>query len=548
MGTHRRSLTRLGGWMLLGALAGAAVVLLMLAAARSLAPQRYVGSVLLYASPVRGDSSHGRRRLQVALNDPDFLSSVVQTAEVSTASAAQLARSVTLRPSSSSAALTELTAVANEQDDLTAALNTVAVALVQRRRDIAARQVGSRIADISTEMDALQARLTAVDAYLKTVTLPPWASASATALGSLEAERFELALATRRGQQKTGAFERQLAVLDARIEQLRLGIGGGEPITAEIFDAAVSRAAIPGQIAHLLEARETLRGQRLAEADLRIVRPATVARVPPPVRRGLWAAVFGAAIGALAVLLQWAGRPVKKRHRDGPTLESHLHVRVIGSIASALVDYGDRKMRPLAQTHPQHLAVDGVRSLHLALRVLGAQRETDGPIVMANADESQNAGHVLANLAMLAANRGERVLLIETDSGDSVLSSLFTTGTSTTLSTIMDTDTLSRKGKPRGEGGRIRFVVADDDDSPDPPVPGAFVHYFDRVYVRSHCIDRATALLKAYGGGLGVLVGGDDLPIRQWQSARDAWRESDQPLDGLIHCGHRIEERLYADV
>ena len=379
------------------------------------------------------------------------------------------------------------------------------------------------------------------------VDLPAWASASATALGALEAEQFGLVLQASLDASRANELLADNARLSERIAKLRLDVGGEPPVVAMVFDAAIKRSAIPGVIGHLLEAREQLRTRRLEQADLRIVQHAIVAPLPPPHRRGLWAAVFGAAVGMLAALLNRLGRPVETKHRDGPTLEAHVHVPVIGSIAAPLADYGERKLRPLAQSHPQHLAVDGVRSLETAFKVLAAGKEQPGPIVMVNVDERQNAGHILANLAMLAALRGERVLLIETAQGESVLSSMFVSGTQTTLSTIMDVGELCDEKLPKhDDGGRIRYVVADDVGSPDPPVPGAFMQYFSRIYISSNSIDRAITLLQAYGDGIGVLVGSDQLPIREWQRARAQWRESQLPLDGLVHCGHRINERHYA--
>ena len=123
MGSGHRSLKPL--WLVLpySALFGAVAALALLTMARSLAPQSHVGSVLIFVPPVVGDSSYGRRRLEVALLAPEFMTSIVQATNLSQETAAQFARSIRIRPADSSPALSEVRAKAQDPQALEDALN-----------------------------------------------------------------------------------------------------------------------------------------------------------------------------------------------------------------------------------------------------------------------------------------------------------------------------------------------------------------------------------------------------------------------------------------
>ena len=54
------------------------------------------------------------------------------------------------------------------------------------------------------------------------------------------------------------------------------------------------------------------------------------------------------------------------------------------------------------------------------------------------------------------------------------------------------------------------------------------------------------SLVDVYENSVGVLVGSQQLPMRQWREARDRWRGSADSLHALIQSGHRIDERAYA--
>lgn len=544
--------------MLTGAVLGGSLAALGLLAARAFTPSLHAASVFLIVPMPAGlveDSTEPLRLVQRQVRDtlarrisnPELLPRIVLEQGVPNAVAAEFSRSLRAVATRDRPSFVSLSAQAHDPQALAGLLDATvdAVLLADARRallvqDDQIQALAELDAQVIEQDQIAQAALADVD-------LPVWARASATAMGLLDARKFAASLAPYLGRPATAFETLEMARTQGEIDALMLQIGGTPAITSEQFAAARQRASTAARRAHLARARQSILEREPTEDVLQVVQYAQPVAVPPPPRRLLWISLIGSSLGALTGFLRFAGRPERRKTdgRDGPTLETHLHVRVLGMMAAALTDYGERKLRPLAQTHPDHLAVEGVRSLGTALDVLRTTAEHSGPIIMANADEQQYAGHVLANLAMLAAERDERVLLIDTEGQDSVLSGMFTTGTRTFLSTAVDAEDLANV-LPKGKsGGRIRFVVADEQAGTDPPVPGAFASYFDRIYIRAHSIARATELAACYDECTGVLVAHHSLAIRDWQRARDEWREGSDALVGLVQCGHNIDEQNY---
>ena len=476
---HRLS-RRIAGVMN-AAVIGALAVVLVLFIVRAVVPPNYSVSVMFYADKTLRTPEQHRRALEAQLRHPGFLERVVVAADVPVGTASELARTLQVRPTSRYALFTQMVALGHDADALERAANSLADALVEARAQQTTRRRNARLALVAERSQDLERQRAVALTVLADAELPGWARTGALVLGALDGRRFglELDVELKTARDEDVAAARQ--EIDQTIAQLELHMGGPGNVDAGIFDAARLMASLDDRQSHLIGARQDIRDMLAPEHDLHVINRALVAELKPAVSRTIWGAVFGAALGALFVVIRDTGRPSRTRHRGGPTLESHVHVAVIGSMAGALVNYGERKMRPLAQAHPSHLAIDGVRSLQTALQVLAGRHKRAGPVIIANADATNNAGHVLSNLAILAADRGERVLIIETGRDNSVLSQLFTTGTRTTLSTTVDEQDISVQSKAPPGGGRIRFMIADDDSVSEPPVPGAFVSYFNRI-------------------------------------------------------------------
>lgn len=536
----------------LGAAIGSVVLAGLVFAVMFLAPARQAGQVLLLftvdqelgpdAGMYAGGGAALRAEVVQMLESPDFLSSLVLDETLPLSVATELSDTLAVSFAERSGAMLEMTAQGMDADALGSALDAVAGWLVDYWQRRGVLREDARLREIESVAVALDVSDASATEALADVRLPRWARSAALALGQLDAERFGLVLPGRLGVPRSPETMQSLADLDARIARLEQSVGGTPAVLRSHLAAARALAGNDAIRTHLLRARMTAEQALTRTPPLRIVQSSRVSAMPIHVRRVLWSALIGAAVGALLAFLRDFGRPDVRPTRDGPTLETHLHVPVLGSLPVALRDFADRNGRSLAAVHTGHIGLQSIRSLLTALSVSGWRAGRTGPIIMADIDEAGHAGHALANLATMAADAGLRVLVVEAGAQGAVLEHLFTPGTSSPRAqSLVDSED--------NDSGRIRFVMAADAAPTEPPVPGAFMHYFDCVMMRAYGAKQGAQIAGLYDGSRGVLVGHHDVPIRTWQDERDCWRDAgdSEALLGLVHGGHPMAEHRYDD-
>lgn len=541
---------------LLGAGAGAGAGLL----ARTVAPAIHDGrALLLYAHDERGgDAVDAPTFVNATLARKGFLSDVVERHRLDPRSAAWLAGRLVVAQAPESDQLASLSLHGSDAGAVERALNALADELVAVHRRAHRDRFDARLARLDAELAAVSARHDELAAQVEgSAPLPMWARSAIVVDANLARQRFELELPARYGLAGDDTVTRsgrnaRLAQIARERQALRQKTGGDGNIERARFEREQDLAITRVRLLTLLETKQALLTAAAdAPGPLRIVQHAQVARRALTTQGLAILALAGALLGTFAALtLWWLRRPTEVR-LSGPVVETDLRTRVVGIMGSALTHYGERKLRPLAQTHPEHLAVAGVYSLRIALHVLRMDPDRAGPVVVAETGPRRHAAHVLANLAMLAADRGERVLLVDAHDEGSPLSAMFKSGTETTLSTtIEDLDTLDDDpAAPHARRGRIRFVTVNGADAPADggglPVPGAFVSYFDRVYILARDVEHACALLDGYGGGVGLLVAGSAQRLANLREAHSAWHDRAPSLHGIVLCGYRIDESAY---
>lgn len=541
--------------MAVGAAVGAALFAGLVALALRGAPPVFAGRVLFVlageTSDVALQASAWRSQIAQELGDPSYLPRLVSEGKLPIQAATELSETLTLSFAPESGALLALTAQSMDEPMLISALDTIALSLVDERQQKKVLRLDAQLTEIETLTANMDERDAAASAVLEGIRLPTWARSLALTLGRLDGEMFGLALRRRLGESLTAQMRESEARLTERIASMETSTGGTPSVLTEHLEAARELASIDWKRSHLLRARLDAEKALVAPAPLRVVQGARAGALPVPKARIGWAALIGAALGALAMFIRDMGRPEFTPTRDGPTLEANLSVRVIGSLPIALNHFAERNASALASVQVEHLALHSIRSLGTALAILGRQTRRNGPVIFADIDEAGHGGHALANLAVCLADAGRRVLVVESGTRGAVLHSVLVSGTHVAQADKGASDiSPSEAGTTVAtRGGRIRFVVAEQDDTAEPPVPGAFMHYFDCVLIRADRADRAARLAQMYDGSLGVLVGHHDVPIRRWQAARDAWREAgdDDALVGVVHGGHPLVEQRYLD-
>jgi predicted protein tyrosine phosphatase len=291
-------------------------------------------------------------------------------------------------------------------------------------------------------------------------------------------------------------------------------------------------AIADAEILALQQTRNGLTREFESFTPLQIVRPAEVAPLAADASQLLMLTTFGGLIGL------WAGGFVWSRQQSSPVrlsaaaVEKSLRVPVLAVIPENLAGAGDQ--RPLAQTNAQDLTVAGIRRLRVALHVRGS--DTAAPVVIAGIEDPLHASLVVANLAVIAAQAGERVRIVDDIRGDSVLPTMF--AAEVTPSSAIGAGELARDdtNDARFVTGSIRLVC---DDGAAASLTHAARVPFDRVFVHVQDTTRARSFIKDCGAGVAVVACTSELPLSALREAQA------NKLLGVVLCGYLIDEPAY---
>ncbi|MEM6639862.1 MAG: hypothetical protein AAF610_08160 [Pseudomonadota bacterium] len=376
------------------------------------------------------------------------------------------------------------------------------------------------------------------------------AAESATlTLGRLDGELFGLTLRRRLGDELSPQMREREKALVERIKAIQVSADGDPPVAVAQFEARRSLASMEWKRAHLVRARRAAEIALVAPAPIRVVQGARVDAIPSGPDRRPWYALVCACVGA--ILLGWRSpaKPEQEPNSDGPTLEANLNVRVIAVLPAEIDQFAVTRGAPLASLEPDHIALGSIQSLGTALALLANRDDRHGPLIMVDIDDAGHAGHALVNLAIKLADRGRRVLVVEAGVEGGVLDELLVAGTHVDRSDVPTADTETGPARGGARPGRIRFVLADAEAGEQPPVPGAFINYFDSILMRTDDIARASSMARHYDGVQCVFVGSHTLPLRTWRAARRALEAAgaESSLVGLVQGGLALDDTRYAD-
>ena len=550
--------------MLVGAALSAITGILFL----MLAPARFEATVVLYHTPGSGIPESGRDFVILTLAQTGFSPGVV-TGEINDAKTeALLASKLSVVATDASKPFAELRLVGTDSTALAATLNAVATQMIDRLRANQEKTLQRQL----SELDAALANATQRQRELKAArpdygSLSPWTHDAVVAATKLARQRLELELLARYRPWVDSAFDhltqrRDLNAVVQQQAQLKLKISENVHIDSGQFELESALALAGAELPVLQQTKQRMNEEFEFFKPLQVLRPAEVvplARAYTPV---VMLIVAGGLIGALAGGLVWSRRQSlsarlgglkwsTRQPADGTlnarAVEKCLKMPVLGVMAQYLTDYGERERCPLAQSDSQHLAIVGVRSLRVALHLLAQGPKQAGPLVVAEVGDRQHASHIIANLAVVAAQAGERVLIVEASAGQGVLSTMFASGENTTRPIVLNGDELIGETDldehPRK--GSIHFLISDDlanDSGATPlPVPSEVMQNFDRLFIHAGDGARARDLLNRYGTGVGLLVCSSDMQLSALRKARVKF------LHGVVLCGHPLDESAYQD-
>jgi len=531
---------------LLGVLAGTILGTLVGALFVAISHARFEANIALYRVPTNGTSSSARDFIAATLARQDFLRDFVAKRRLEAKAQARLTRNLTVVAKDASRPLAEMRLVGSDPAAITMTLDALATYMVEVLHSTQNTALQSQLRELDPVIDAASRRyyelMTAQFEYGR---LPSSALHKIRVATTLARQRLQIELAQRyRLKPRSAADEielqRRLNDIIKQQERLTPSMDEHANVDSDHFELESAFALAGAELRVLKQTKRRLLSEFDRAKPLLIVRrakaiPLTTEHAPVVVL----AAACGL-IGGLCGGFAWSKRQSRNGKLTGPIVERRLGVPVVGVMAESLTDYGEREQRPMAQADPQPLAVAGVRSLNVALHLLAQKRSRVGPVVFTEIGDGRHASHVIANLAVVMAQTGERVLIVEASDSDGQLSGMFANDKGIARTIALDVGELGdeQDAEVRPGNGSIRFAIGDA-GAVAPPVPLAVISHFDCVLIHNRHLDRARRVLKGYGTGVGLVVCTAEARVSVVRKALA------RTLHGVVLCAYAIDESDY---
>lgn len=531
---------------LLGALIGAILGTLVGGLLVKVAPARFEANVILFHIPTIGASDSARDFIAATLARKDFLPAFAAKRRIDAKTQAQLTRNLSVVAEDASSPVAELHLVGRDSTAITTTLDALASYMTEVLHSPQNRALQSQLRELDPVMDAANRRhhelITARSEYGR---LPSSALDKVRAAITLAEQRLQIESAQRYGLKPRSATDeleaqRRLNDIIQQQEQLMPSMDEDANIDSEHFELEISYALAGAELRVLEQTRRRLLSEFDRAMPLRVVRRAKAN--PLETEHTLLGPLAAACslIGGLCGGFAWSRRQSRNGNLTGPVVERRLHVPVVGVMAESLTDYGEREQRPMAQADPEPLAVAGVRSMNVALHLLAPEGGPVGPVVFAEVGDGRHASHVIANLAVVMAEIGERVLIVEGNGDNSQLFEMFANNRGAARTIALDVSELEDEkdaDAPRGNGS-ICFATGDA-AATTLPVPPAFVSHFDRVLIHVGNANRSRHVVKAYGTGVGLVVCTAEARLSVLRKALAT------TLHGVVLCAYSLDESDY---
>lgn len=521
MAENHRGLVTFARYALLGALAGVLIGTLGGLVIEKFMPAHFAASLVVFHAPGSGWSDSGRDFVAATLVHPDLLPGVANDQGLSAADAADLARGIETTAADASQPLAEMRLEGTDPGTLANTLDAVAQRMVtlHRSRQQAALQV--QLDELDAALARAREHVRELDAAApNAAALPEAAHDAVTVAARLARERLELELGKRFRLGRGSTLDerrRELSLhgLEHQLERAQQALDARAPIAA--FEHARERAIAAAEVDALQHIRDGLLREFDAFSPLQIVRAAEVTPLTDTSPIFLLVA-FGALAGFFAGGFVWSANQSSPTRLSAALVEKSLRVPVLAVMPAELGGNGDR--RPLAQTDPRHLAVAAIRSLDIALAVQIRDADASAPVIFCALGDPHPARLVVANLAVVAAQAGERVLVIDDVQGDDGLAGMFADA--------------GGDHEAHFGAGSVRLAGGDR-------AAGMLTHgeRFDRVFVHVRDAARAREFIAEHGTGVALLVCAEEQPLAALRKAQA------NELFGIVLSGHRIDAAAY---
>ncbi len=530
---------------LLGMLAGATLGAFAGALFVAAAPARFEANVSLFYKPGSEMSNSARDFIVAALAREDFLSDFVHEHRMDTKMEAFLTRNLTVVANDASGPFAEIRLVGSDAAAIVTTLDALATYMVELPWSAEENALQLQSQELDELIDAATGRYDKlVKEPLHYGRLPASTLRKIRIAANLAEQRFELELTERYRLQRQSTpddlnRQQRLNAIVAQQEQLKLSVSENANTDSDHFEFESALALARAELRVLKRTRHRLVGELNRSKTLWALRRAKAIPVPTGFAPILILAASCSLIGGLGGGFAWSRRQSANGELSGPMIETRLRTPVVGVMAKSLTDYGERELHPMAQADPQPLAMAGVRSLSVALHVLSQEHDRAGPVIFADLGDAHHASHIVANLAVVAAEAGARVLIVEAG-GESLLSIMFANDKVVARQLALD---VSERAREQGGDSGVRFTIGDETahnaDAAALPVSNEIISHFDRVFIHVGDVAKARHVVKSYGAAIGIVVCTADTRLSVLRKALG------KTLHGVVLCGFPIKESDY---
>ncbi|MFT5414203.1 MAG: hypothetical protein ACI915_000513 [Gammaproteobacteria bacterium] len=532
-----------------GAIAGAGLILLAGALLIVFAPQRHDAAVILFHLPGSGMSDSARDFVAAALAQPDFLTSVVTKHGWDNAKAKHLADNLSVEATNAAGSVAELHLRGSDPATLTSTLETVVEEMVALQSGKHKEIFQPLLNELSTELKTAEERRQKFRAPRRDFgSLPPSARSTIVVATDLAGKRLELEL-DKRYQLRPGSAsqdmkrQRRLNALIAIQKERQQKPVNNLDFESAHFKRESELAYSDVEIKALKQTKRRLDSELEHRKPLIVGRKVAVTPLATDYKPLVLLAVVGGLIGGLIGGLVWSYHQSSTGYLTASVIENYLNIPVAGVTAQVLTDYGEGERQLLVASDSRGLAIAGIRSVRVALQLLAQAN----PVVFSEIGDRQHASHIIANLAVVAAQAGERVLIVDVDNGQSVLADLFASNNKTHRAIAADVDETSKETElvNATSPSRIRFIGRDNTgkaaDVKTQPVAPEVMADFERIFIYAGAPDTAKRVLNGYPSSVGIVVCASNVRLSVLRKARV------KNMHAVLLGGHPIDVQAYRD-
>lgn len=516
-----------------------------------LLPTRFDAQIVLFHSPGSGLSDSGRDFIAATLAQENYLEDAVtrhgwdrEIGELLANNLSVVARGDAAGP------IAEIHLIGSDETTVSTTLSAIAIDMIDYHRDKQTTELKMQLKDLDAAIKiATQKRETLQTAAENGEGIPPSAEGTLDSVTDIIRQQRELEMVPqfrlRLGSDvEDSKREQRLRGLTRARERLLIRIDENADFKSDTRDLWRNLIVANAELNALQNTKQRIQNEFEFLKPLQIAQPTEVSQLSsknPPL---LILAVLGGAIGVVTGTMLWSTRRTSSGFLTAQNVAKSLHVPVLGVIAAHVVEHGERVRGVLAESNPEHLALASVHSLNIAIHLLARGSGRSGPAVFAEVGTTQHARHIIANLAILCARAGEKVLVVDDGPDDNVLSSIF----------LGEGESARRNGSGNGsdysedngeefhrEPGLIRYMHVDNSSATLPIPSDRVAGDFDRIFILTEHLPKVRRILERSENALAFLVCAYDSRL---STIRHAHPKS---FNGLVLTGCPIDDTAYRE-